>query len=843
MSDLPLSASSATSSETAPAAPKIQLNADHVLRITQELPGIKVAQVAATAQLLKDGATVPFIARYRKEVTGELDEVQITTIRDRLEQLAALDDRRASILGSLKERGLLTDALAGQIAAADTMTRLEDIYLPFRPKKRTRATIAKEKGLDPLAELIWAQEPATTPEILAAAAAAMVGHEYQPDDGKSPPTPRQKIASAEEAFSGARDILAERLSDDAAARDRLRLLYRASGIVSSKVLHGKDTAPEAAKFKDYFDWTEPLAKCPSHRLLAMRRAEKELFVLMRITLPDDTLALAELERLIIKTPAATSSPVGLNVSSSSAPAAPATSAPIINHKSSIVNATVGPSATSAAHHLRLTVADAFKRLLAPAMETEMRLESKKAADLAAIKVFADNIRELLLASPLGRKAVMAIDPGFRTGCKTVLLDRQGKLLHNDVIYPEMRAAEAKEKVLAFAARFQIEAIAIGNGTAGRETEAFVRACGLPASIPIVMVNESGASIYSASEVAREEFPDHDLTVRGAVSIGRRLMDPLAELVKLDPKSIGVGQYQHDVDQNGLKRSLDDTVMSCVNGVGVELNTASKQLLAYVSGLNATTAAAIVARRNEKGPFASRAELLDVPRLGPKAFEQAAGFLRIHDATHPLDASAVHPERYPLVEKMAADLGCTVADLLANSKARAKIDLTRYVTESVGLPTLKDILAELAKPGRDPRAKFEAFAFDASVNKPEDLRPGMKLPGIVTNVTAFGAFVDVGVHQDGLVHVSQLSDTFVKDASEVVKPGQKVHVTVTEIDLPRNRIALSMKANPHIGAKTPASGGGRGPGSNNFRSPAAPAKPAAQTNLGGDWFNAALNKKR
>jgi uncharacterized protein len=503
---------------------------------------------------------------------------------------------------------------------------------------------------------------------------------------------------------------------------------------------------------------------------------------------------------------------------------------------------------SCSSQLRLTVADTFKRLLAPALETEMRLESKKAADLAAIKIFADNIRELLLASPIGRKAVMAIDPGFRTGCKTVLLDRQGKLLHNDVIYPEMRAAEAKDKVLAFAARFQIEAIAIGNGTAGRETEAFVRACGLPASIPIVMVNESGASIYSASEVAREEFPDHDLTVRGAVSIGRRLMDPLAELVKLDPKSIGVGQYQHDVDQSGLKRSLDDTVTSCVNGVGVELNTASKQLLAYVSGLNSTTAAAIIARRNEKGPFASRAELLEVPRLGPKAFEQAAGFLRIQDAAHPLDRSAVHPERYALVEQMAADVGCTVGDLLTNSKARAKIDPTRYVTESVGLPTLKDILAELAKPGRDPRAKFEAFAFDASVNKPEDLKPGMKLPGIVTNVTAFGAFVDIGVHQDGLVHVSQLSDTFVKDASEVVKPGQKVQVTVTDIDLPRNRIALSMKANPTLGAKGVAPTAGRGlsgaspsgaRGPNSFTT----AKPAAPAALGGDWFNAALNKKR
>ncbi len=806
MSDLPLSVPAVN--EAAPA--KIQLNADHVLRISQELGGtVKIAQIAATAQLLKEGATVPFIARYRKEVTGELDEVQITTIRDRLEQLAALDDRRAVILASLKERGLLSDALRGQIESAETMARLEDLYLPFRPKKRTRATIAREKGLEPLAELIWAQEAATTPEALAAAAQAMVGHEYQPDDGKVPPTPRQKIADPTEALAGARDILAERLSDDAGARDKLRGLYRASAVVSSKVLPGKETSAEAAKFKDYFDWTEPLAKCPSHRLLAMRRAEKELFVMMRITLPDETLALAELERLCIQ-PAIT------------APASPACAA-----------------------QLRLVVADAYKRLLAPAMETEMRLESKKAADLAAIKVFADNVRELLLASPLGRKNVMAIDPGFRTGCKTVLLDRQGKLLHNDVIYPEMRPAEAKDKILGFAARFEVEAIAVGNGTAGRETEAFVRACGLPATIPVVMVNESGASIYSASEVAREEFPDHDITVRGAVSIGRRLMDPLAELVKLDPKSIGVGQYQHDVEQNALKRSLDDTVMSCVNGVGVELNTASKQLLSYVSGLNSRTAAAIVARRNEKGPFGSRAELLEVSGLGPKAYEQAAGFLRIRDAAHPLDSSAVHPERYALVEKMAADLGCTVADLLRDGKQRAKIKLEHYVTEGVGLPTLKDILAELAKPGRDPRAQFEAFAFDASVNKPEDLKVGMKLPGIVTNVTAFGAFVDIGVHQDGLVHVSQLSDNFVKDPAEVVKPGQKVRVTVTDVDLPRQRIALSMKANPQLGGKIGgATGPGQRPGGGGARnSGGAPAKPAQSQSLNNDWFSSALNKKR
>jgi uncharacterized protein len=479
------------------------------------------------------------------------------------------------------------------------------------------------------------------------------------------------------------------------------------------------------------------------------------------------------------------------------------------------------------------------------METEMRLESKKRADEAAIKVFTDNARELLLSAPLGQRAVMAIDPGFRTGCKTVLLDQQGKLLHNDVIFPDRQAEEAKEKLLGFVKFFKVEAIAIGNGTAGRETESFVRALGLPPAIPIVMVNESGASIYSASEVAREEFPDHDLTVRGAVSIGRRLMDPLAELVKLDPKSIGVGQYQHDVDQSALKRSLDDTVVSAVNRVGVELNTASKQLLSYVSGLNAATASAIVARRNEKGPFKSRADLKDVPRLGPKAFEQAAGFLRIRDGAHPLDASSVHPERYPLVEKMAADLGVTVGDLIRDGKLRAQIKLESYVTTEVGLPTLTDIMAELAKPGRDPRKGFEAFSFTEGINKPEDLKPGMKLPGIVTNVTAFGAFVDIGVHQDGLVHVSQLADTFVKEPASVVRPQQKVMVTVTEIDLARQRIALSMRSKPEIGPKTPRPPGGTfnsKPQTPNSKPSGAPP-PRPQQSLTNDWFSAALNKKK
>jgi uncharacterized protein len=776
-------------------------NPEHIIRLAEELK-LKVHQVAATAQLLKEGATVPFISRYRKEATGELDEVQVTAIRDRLEQMAQVDERRAAIVASLQERNLLTPALEGALAAADTLTRLEDIYLPYRPKRRTRATIAKEKGLEPLAELLWAQDPATD---ALAAAQAHVGREYTLDDGKNT---KGAIENAEDALAGARDILAERISDDATAREKLRVIYRAQATVSSKVLYGKDTDPEAAKFKDYFDWSEPLAKAPSHRILAMRRGEKEGFLIMRITLADELTAQAEIEPLFVK------------------------------------------NRSSCGEQVRLAVGDACRRLLGPTIETEMRIESKKRADDAAIKVFADNLRELLLAAPLGQKAVMAIDPGFRTGCKTVLLDRQGKLLHNDVIFPDRHAAEAKEKLLGFVKFFQVEAVAIGNGTAGRETEAFVRALGLPPHIPVVMVNESGASIYSASEVAREEFPDHDLTVRGAVSIGRRLMDPLAELVKLDPKSIGVGQYQHDVDQPALKRSLDDTVVSSVNGVGVELNTASKQLLSYVSGLNATTAAAIVARRNEKGPFKARAELLDVPRLGPKAFEQAAGFLRIRDGSHPLDGSAVHPERYALVEKMAADLGTGVAELMRDEKLRRQIKLEQYVTADVGLPTLKDIMAELAKPGRDPREKFEAFSFQEGVNKPEDLKPGMKLPGIVTNVTAFGAFVDVGVHQDGLVHVSQLADTFVKDPAEVVKPQQKVIVTVTEVDLARKRIALSMRSKPVIGPQAPLGQGGPRPqgGLDRNAGKSAPGtsrstSPAASQSLNSDWFTAALNKKK
>jgi len=730
--------------------------------------------VLATARLFAEGATVPFIARYRKEATGSLDEVAITSIRERMLGLAELDQRRESILKSLAERNLLSDALKLAVNQADSLNRLEDIYQPYRPKRRTRATIAREQGLEPLADILFAGQSTADPQ---AEAAKFV------DAAKG-------VADAEAALAGARDILAERMSDDAAARAKLRALFWSEGIVKSKVLADKQEA--AAKFKDYFDWSEPVSKIPSHRLLAIRRGETEGFLMMRISVPEESV-LPELEPMFV---------TGR-----------------------------GP----AAEQVRLAVQDGYKRLLSSAIEVELRLETKKRADTEAIRVFAENLRELLLAPPLGRKSVLAIDPGIRTGCKIVCLDRQGKLLHHEIVFPTAASAgearEAASALLSMIKKYEIEAVAIGNGTASRETESFVKT--LKLTIPVVMVNESGASIYSASDVAREEFPDQDLTVRGAVSIGRRLTDPLAELVKLDPKSIGVGQYQHDVDQAALKRSLDDVVMSCVNGVGVEVNTASKQLLAYVSGLGPALAANIVNYRNENGPFKSRAALKKVPRLGEKAFEQAAGFLRIRDGTHPLDASAVHPESYELVDRMARDVNCAVSDLLRDAGLRQRIQLPKYVTEAVGLPTLNDILGELAKPGRDPRQKFEVFTFQAGVEKMEDLKPGMKLPGIVTNVTAFGAFVDIGVHQDGLVHVSQIADRFVKDPAEVVKVAQKVMVTVTEIDLPRKRIALSMKAAPQIGASP--SGARTSPSAPR---PAAPGRPAPV-----DWFTAALNKNQ
>ncbi|MEN6428638.1 MAG: Tex family protein [Phycisphaerales bacterium] len=705
----------------------------HVAQIASEL-SLNPRQVLATAELLEGGATVPFIARYRKEVTGSLDEVAIMSVRTRLTQLAELDTRREAILGSLQERGLLTDELKDRIGQAATMTALEDIYLPYRPKRRTRATIAKEKGLEPLAQLIFAQDPATDP---IAQAAAFVNAE-------------KGVESVEDALAGAKDIIAEWVNEDQAARTRIRELFQKEGTFHTKVVAGKEA--EGCKFEDYFDWEEPVAKAPSHRILAMRRGTREGFLRMQVSVPEEQ-ATRTLEVLFIK----------------------------------------GQSPCSTL--VREAALDGYRRLLAPSMETEILVETKERADKEAIKVFADNLRELLLASPLGRKSILAIDPGFRTGCKVVCLDRQGQLKYNDVVYlhhADKPGSPDAVKIAALCQRFEIEAIAIGNGTASRETEAFVRAIQLPSSIPVIMVNESGASIYSASDVAREEFPDHDVTVRGAVSIGRRLMDPLAELVKIDPKSIGVGQYQHDVDQPMLKQSLDDVVVSCVNSVGVEVNTASKELLQYVSGLGPQLAQNIITYRNENGPFRSRTDLKEVPRLGAKAFEQAAGFLRIRDAVNPLDASAVHPESYHVVDAMANQAGCAVADLMRDDTLRRKIRLQDYVTETIGLPTLTDIMQELAKPGRDPRKQFEVFSFAEGVKQMEDLQPGMRLPGIVTNVTAFGAFVDIGVHQDGLVHISQLSDRFVKDPAEVVKVHQKVMVTVVAVDLTKKRISLSMK---------------------------------------------------
>jgi len=708
------------------------MNEAHIPKIAREL-SLTPKQVQATADLLNEGATVPFIARYRKEITGSLDEVAITTVRDRLNQLMELDKRREAILKSLEERGQLTDELKEKILSAKTMVVLEDIYLPYRPKRRTRATVAKEKGLEPLAQRLFVQDDM---DPLAEAAAFV--------------DPEKGVDSAEDALAGACDIIAEWVNEDQTARARMRDFYSSKAVFKSKVIPEKES--EGIKYKDYFDWEEPVNTTPSHRILAMRRGENEGFLTLRV-LPPEGEDLDILDGLFVKGE--------------------------------------GP----ASQQVKMSVHDSYKRLLSPSMETEIRLATKKRADEEAIQVFVENLRQLLLASPLGQKNVLAIDPGFRTGCKVVCLDRQGKLLHTETIYPlqsEKSAADARSKIFEMCKRFSVEAIAVGNGTAGRETETFIRGLDLSKNIQLVMVNESGASVYSASEVAREEFPDQDVTVRGAVSIGRRLMDPLAELVKIDPKSIGVGQYQHDVDQGALKSSLDDVVVSCVNRVGVEVNTASKQLLTYVSGLGPQLAKGIVGYRNEHGPFQSREGLKQVSRLGPKAFEQAAGFLRIRDGENPLDRSAVHPESYPIVDTMARDLACSVLDLMRDEELRKRIDLKQYVSEKVGLPTLNDILSELSKPGRDPREQFETFRFAEGVEKIEDVKIGMKLPGIVTNITAFGVFVDIGVHQDGLVHVSQVSNRFVKNPAEVVKVHQKVLVTVLDVDLERRRISLSMK---------------------------------------------------
>lgn len=703
-----------------------------ISRIAEEQK-IAPYQVHAVADLLADGATIPFIARYRKEATGSLDEVVVAAVRDRLNQLREIEDTREMILNSLEKHGHLTDELKEKVLAADSTAVLADIYLPYKPKRRTRATIAREKGLEPLAELIFEQTGVNCEQ----AGASFVDAE-------------KGVASIEEALAGARDIIAETINENEDARARMRDLFFTKATIACRVVKGKEE--KGAKYRDYFDWQEPVATVPSHRMLAMRRGESKDVLMLRI-LPDEEEAMGRLQDLFV----------------------------------------TGDGEDAA--QVRIAVKDAYKRLLSRSMETETRLTAKEKADKAAIAVFAENLRQLLLAPPLGAKRVMGIDPGFRTGCKLVCLDRQGKLLHHDTVFPHMSEKKTREetsKIKRLCQQFEIEAIAVGNGTAGRETEAFVRAVPFEKPVQVIMVNESGASIYSASEAARDEFPDHDLTVRGAVSIGRRLMDPLAELVKIDAKSIGVGQYQHDVDQIALKQSLDDVVMSCVNRVGVDLNRASAQLLTYVSGLNSGVAKNIIAYREKNGSFTSRKQLLDVPRLGPKAFVQCAGFLRISDGENPLDASAVHPESYHIVHAMAKDAGATVEDLIKSAQIRNRIDISRYVTDTVGLPTLKDIMDELAKPGRDPREKFEEFSFADGVEQIGDLKPGMKLPGIVTNITAFGAFVDVGVHQDGLVHISQMADRFVKNPADIVKVQQKVTVTVLEVDVDRRRISLSMK---------------------------------------------------
>lgn len=702
----------------------------YVQLLAQET-GISAKQVAATLALLDEGATIPFISRYRKELTGSLDEVQIGTLKERYEKLQEIQKRRESILKSIAEQDLLSDDLKARIEATWNATELEDLYLPYKPKRKTRAVKARELGLEPLAEVLWQQHE----RDVETRARAFLSDE---------------VPDVEAALQGARDILAERINEDLKAREVVRREFQHAAVISSRVVKGKEE--EAAKYRDYFDFSEPLKRCPSHRLLAMRRAEKEGFLKISVA-PEAEPVVERLSRTFVK----------------------------------------GRGASS--EQVQLAVEDAYKRLLAPSIENEVGALAREKAEEQAIQVFATNLRQLLLSSPLGQKRVLAIDPGFRTGCKVVCLDAQGALLHNETIYPHPPQNDTRlayKKIDSLVEQYKIEAIAIGNGTASRETEAFIRNMRFNRELQVFVVSEDGASVYSASKTAREEFPDYDVTVRGAVSIGRRLMDPLAELVKIDPKSIGVGQYQHDVDQNKLKKALDQEVESCVNKVGVELNTASQHLLTYVSGLGPQLAKNIVEYRSANGPFASRKELNKVPRLGAKAFEQCAGFLRIRDGKHPLDNSAVHPESYPLVEQMAGDLNCSVSDLLQSAELRKQLDLKKYVSAKVGLPTLNDIKAELEKPGRDPRSVIKVFEFSADVRSIEDLKPGMRLPGIVTNITNFGAFVDVGVKQDGLVHISQLANKFVSDPNEVVALHQHVEVKVLEVDVARKRIQLTMK---------------------------------------------------
>lgn len=701
-------------------------------RIASELR-LERQQVENTLQLLESGATIPFIARYRKELTGSLDEVMIAAIRDRYKQLSELEKRRESVIASVEEQGKMTPELLEKFRNALSLTELEDLYLPYRPKRRTRATLAIEKGLEPLAKIIMAQRPGDIEKR----ATEFV------DRSKG-------VEDTEQALQGARDIIAEWINQDLRARNRLRRLFEREAVVYSKVLKGKEE--EGQKYRSWFDWEEPARSIPSHRLLAILRGESEGFLKVEIQ-PSALKAFQILEDLFVKAN---------------------------NH---------------AAEQVRAAAYDAYKRLLQPSLENEFRSVLKEKADKEAIRVFAENLRQLLMAPPLHGRNVLAIDPGFRTGCKVVCLDQHGQLLHNETIWPhppESKVKESVQKIKYLVNAYKIGAIAIGNGTASRETEAFIRHIPFEGDIIAVVVNESGASVYSASDIAREEFPDYDVTVRGAVSIGRRLIDPLAELVKIDPKSIGVGQYQHDVDQTLLQQSLHDVVESCVNQVGVDVNTASKELLTYVSGIGPVLAKNIVEYRKKEGPFRSRQELLKVPRLGPRAFEQAAGFLRIPGAETPLDASAVHPESYHVVEAMARSLGVAVPELMKDESLRARIKIEDFITDQIGIPTLTDIMNELARPGRDPRKSFEFFEFDKNVHQIEDLRPGMVLPGIVTNITKFGVFVDIGVHNDGLVHISQLAGRYVKDPSEVVKIHQKVKVKVLEVDIPRKRISLSMR---------------------------------------------------
>ena len=700
--------------------------------ISREL-GIAEHQIKNTLELLGSGATIPFISRYRKEMTGSLDEVIVTQIRDLNEKWVELDKRRAVIIDSITEQGKMTPKLLAQINNINNLTELEDVYLPYRPKRKTKATIAIDKGLEPLAIIIYDQSKVD----LNAIAKTYIDKE-------------KGVANMEEALQGARDIIAEWISEDLKIRDRIRNMFIKESVIYSKVV--KDKEVEGAKFEIYFKSQEPLCKAPSHRVLAMLRGEEEGFLRIAIK-PDEELAVKIMQRFTVK------------------------------------------ANNSCTPHVLTATEDSYKRLLQPQMETEMRKYYKEKADKEAIAVFGTNLRQLLMSAPLGQKTTLAIDPGFRTGCKVVVLDKQGKLLHHGTIYPHPPQQEYKnssDTLQWLVKEYKVEAIAIGNGTAGRETEAFVQKIPFPTPVSIVMVNESGASIYSASEIARDEFPDLDLTVRGSISIGRRLMDPLAELVKIDPKSIGVGQYQHDVNQSWLQKSLQEVVESCVNSVGVEVNTASKELLSYVSGVGPSLAKNIVEYRNQNGPFKSRDALKKVPRFGDKAFEQAAGFLRIHGAQNPLDYSAVHPESYNIVLAMAKKLHTDVKQLISNESLRKEIKIQEFVTDKVGIPTLKDIMQELAKPGRDPREQFEEFAFDKNINSINDLIIGMVVPGIITNITNFGCFVDIGVHQDGLIHVSQLANKFVSNPNDVVKLGQKVLVKVTDVDMNRKRISLSMK---------------------------------------------------